>query len=51
MVWRAFFWEEILFQLINMNGTSWDEIKHIVISLINDFYSTGKDCVIENALK
>ena len=30
--------------------TSWDEIKHIVISLINDFYSTGKDCVIEKSL-
>ena len=27
---------------------SWDEIKHIVISLINDFYSNGKSCVIEN---
>ena len=30
---------------------SWDEIKHIVISLINDFYSNGKSCVIENSLK
>ncbi len=29
---------------------SWDEIKHIVISLINDFYSSGKDCVVENTL-
>ena len=28
---------------------SWDEIKHIVISLINDFYSNGKSCVIENS--
>ena len=26
----------------------WEEIKHIVISLINDFYSSGKECVIEN---
>ena len=25
----------------------WDEIKHIVISLINDFYSNGKDFVID----
>ena len=25
----------------------WDEIKHIIISLINDFYSSGKECVIE----
>ena len=29
---------------------SWDEIKHIVISLINDFYSNGKECVIEKNL-
>ena len=28
----------------------WDEIKHIAISLINDFYSTGKDCVIKKDL-
>jgi Fe-S cluster biogenesis protein NfuA len=30
---------------------SWDEIKHIVISLINDFYSSGKEFVIGNDLK
>ena len=29
---------------------SWDDIKHIVISLINDFYSSGKECVIEKDL-
>ncbi|WP_440669606.1 NifU family protein [Candidatus Pelagibacter sp. HIMB1483] len=29
---------------------TWDEIKHIVISLINDFYSDGKECVIEKNL-
>ena len=28
----------------------WDDIKHIVISLINDFYSTGKEFVIANEL-
>ncbi len=28
---------------------SWDEIKHIVISLINDFYSNGKDFVIDKS--
>ena len=32
------------------DDTSWDEIKHIVISLINDFYSSGKECVVENSL-
>ena len=29
---------------------SWDEIKHIAISLINDFYSGGNECVIEKNL-
>ena len=31
--------------------TAWDEIKHIVISLINDFYSKGRECVIDKELK
>ena len=31
------------------DNTSWDEIKHIVISLINDFYSSGKDFVIDKS--
>ncbi len=30
--------------------TSWDEIKHIVISLINDFYASGKEFVINKDL-
>ena len=29
------------------DDTSWDEIKHIVTSLINDFYSGGKEFVID----
>ena len=28
----------------------WEDIKHIVVSLINDFYSTGKEFVIANEL-
>ncbi len=32
------------------DDTPWDEIKHVVISLINDFYSSGKECVVENTL-
>jgi NFU1 iron-sulfur cluster scaffold homolog, mitochondrial len=28
----------------------WEEIKHIVISLINEFYSSGKEFVIESSL-
>ena len=32
------------------DNASWDEIKHIAISLINDFYSEGKEFVIEKDL-
>ena len=32
------------------DDTPWEEIKHVVISLINDFYSSGKECVIEKNL-
>ena len=31
--------------------TNWNDIKHIVISLINDFYSDGKDFVIDENIK
>ena len=31
------------------DDTSWDDIKHIVISLINDFYASGKNCVIDTS--
>ena len=30
--------------------TEWDEIKHIVISFINDFYSEGKEFVIDESI-
>ena len=33
-----------------VNDKSWDEIKHIVISLINDFYSQGNEFVIDKSL-
>ena len=33
-----------------IDNTSWDEIKHIVISLMNDFYSDGNNCVIKEDL-
>ena len=29
---------------------SWDDVKHIIISLINDYYSSGKEFVIEKDL-
>ena len=32
------------------DDVSWEELKHIVISFINDYYSTGKDYVIEKNL-
>ena len=30
--------------------TKWDDVKHIIISFINDFYSDGKQCVIDESL-
>ena len=39
------------FLSINKNeDTNWEDIKHIAISLINDYYSTGKEFVIANGL-
>ena len=39
------------FIYINKKETiDWDEIKHIVISFINDFYSEGKEFVIDENL-
>jgi Fe-S cluster biogenesis protein NfuA len=36
---------------VNKNDKiNWDDIKHIVISLINDFYSDGKEFVIDENL-
>ena len=29
------------------DNVEWEEIKHIIISLINDFYSSGKEYVVE----
>ncbi len=37
---------------VNKNDViKWDEIKHIIISLINDFYSSGKEFVIDENAK
>jgi len=37
---------------VNKNeNIKWDEIKHIVISLINDFYADGKEFVIDENKK
>ena len=32
------------------DNINWEDIKHIVISLINDFYSTGKEFIIASKL-
>ena len=40
------------FLSVNKNDeTKWEEIKHIVISLINDFYADGKKFVIDENIK
>ena len=40
------------FLSVNKNEKiQWDEIKHIVISLINDFYADGKEFVIDENIK
>ena len=37
---------------VNKNDQiKWDEIKHIVTSFINDFYSDGKEFVIDESVK
>ena len=37
---------------VNKNeNIKWDDIKHIVISLINDFYADGKEFVIDENIK
>ena len=37
---------------VNKNDNiKWEEIKHIVISLINDFYADGKEFVIDENIK
>ena len=37
---------------VNKNGKiQWEDIKHIVISLINDFYADGAEFVIDENLK
>ena len=31
-------------------NTDWEDVKHIVISLINEFYSSGKEFVLDKKL-
>ncbi len=40
------------FLSVNKNEkTNWEDIKHIVISLINEFYSDGKDLILGEIVK
>ncbi len=46
---EGIFLGENFISINKLNETPWDEIKHIVISLINDFYSNGKEFVIDKS--
>ena len=49
MVLKVFLGKDFI-SINKYDDVEWDEVKHIVISLINDFYSHGKECVIEEDL-
>ena len=46
---RAFFLSKDFISINKYDDVSWDEIKHIAISLINDFFSSGKEFVIDKS--
>ena len=46
---EGIFLSEDFISINKYDNTSWEEIKHIVISLINDFYSSGKEFVIDKS--
>ena len=50
MVLKEYFLGKDFISVNKYDDISWDEIKHIVISLINDFYSQGKEFVIDKSL-
>jgi len=47
---EGIFLGEDFISINKVDNISWEEIKHIVISLINDFYSDGKNFVIDKNL-
>ena len=47
MVLRVFFLGQDFISVNKNENINWEEIKHIVISLINDFYADGKEFVID----
>ena len=44
---RGIFLDENFLSVNKEENVSWDDVKHIVISLINDFYSEGNKFVID----
>jgi len=47
---KGVFLAEDFISVNKISSIHWDEIKHIVISLINEFYSSGKEFVIDENL-
>ena len=48
---RGIFLGEDFISVNKNDNIKWEEIKHIVISLINDFYADGKEFVIDENIK
>ena len=46
----VFFYEDFL-SINKSKDVEWNEIKHIVISYINDFYAQGNTCIISKVAK
>ena len=47
---RGIFLYENFLSVNKKSEFEWSDLKHIIISYINDFYSKGNDCVINNKL-
>lgn len=47
---RGIFLYENFLSVNKKSEFEWSDLKHIIISYINDFYSKGNDCVIVNKL-
>ena len=48
---KSIFLGEDFISVNKIDEVKWDEIKHIVINLINEFYSDGKEFVIDQNIK
>ena len=47
---RGIFLYENFLSVNKKSEFEWSDLKHVIISYINDFYSKGNDCVINNKL-